>query len=247
VRGTYGIYFDVPNYNGFFDNRPGNGGAVGVQANLTGATPVVNVSNSFYQWETGVDPFSTASGPAAQGLATISPNFRTPYIQNFNLNTEYQISRNTILQLGYVGSLGRRLFDLIDINQAKPGSGLANGSTTTATLQAGRPYYNNALIAKAKSIGAINQLESEATSNYNSAQILLRTSDYHGLTAQGSYTYGHALDVVSGTRGFAPHNSLNLGGDYGNADFDVRHTFNGYIVYEVPKFTDHFKLLTAGW
>jgi hypothetical protein len=119
VRGTYGIYFDIPNYNGFFfDNRPGNGGAVGVQANPTGATPVVNVSNSFYQWETGVDPFSTASGPAAQGLATISPNFRTPYIQNFNLNTEYQINRNTILQLGYVGSLGRRLFDLIDMSVA---------------------------------------------------------------------------------------------------------------------------------
>jgi hypothetical protein len=247
VRGTYGIYFDVPNYNGFFDNRPGNGGAVGVQANPTGATPVVNVSNSFYQWQTGVDPFSTASGPAAQGLATISPNFRTPYIQNFNLNTEYLLNRNTILQLGYVGSLGRRLFDLIDINQAQLGSGLANGSTTTATLQAGRPYYNDTSIANAKSIGAINQLESEGTSNYNSAQVMLRTSNHHGLTAQGSYTYGHALDVVSGTRGFAPQNSRNLGGDYGNADFDVRHTFNGYVVYEVPKFTDHAKRLTSGW
>jgi hypothetical protein len=247
VRGTYGIYFDVPNYNGFFDNRPGNGGAVGVQANPTGATPVVNVSNSFYQWQTGVDPFSTASGPAAQGLATISQNFRTPYVQNFNLNTEYQIGPNTILQVGYVGSLGRRLFDLIDINQAKPGSGLANGSTTTATLQAGRPYYSNPLLANAPKIGAINQLESEATSNYNSAQVSLRTSGYHGLTAQGSYTYGHALDVVSGTRGFAPQNSQRLAGDYGNADFDVRHTFNGYIVYEVPKFTGHLKRLTSGW
>jgi hypothetical protein len=247
VRGTYGVYFDAPNYNGFFDNRPGNGGAVGVQANPTGATPVVNVSNSFYQWQTGLDPFSTASGPAAQGLATISPNFRTPYVQNFNLNTEYQINRSTILQVGYVGSLGRRLFDLIDINQAKPGSGLANGSTTTATLQAGRPYNNNPQLANAPKIGAINQLESEATSNYNSAQILLRTSGYHGLTAQGSYTFGHALDVVSGTRGFAPQNSLRLAGDYGNADFDVRHTFNGYVVYEVPKFTDHLKRLTGGW
>jgi hypothetical protein len=247
IRGTYGIYFDVPNYNGFFDNRPGNGGAVGVQANPTGATPVVNVSNSFYQWQTGVDPFSTASGPAAQGLATISPNFRTPYVQNFNLDTQYQVNRNTILQLSYVGSLGRRLFDLIDINQAAPGSGLANGTTTTATLQAGRPYFGNTAIAKARTIGAINQLESEGTSNYNSAQVMLRTSNYHGLTAQGSYTFGHALDVVSGTRGFAPQNSRNLGGDYGNADFDVRHTFNGYIVYEVPKFTDHAKLLTSGW
>lgn len=49
VRGTYGIYFDAPNFNGFFDNRPGNGGAVGVQANPTGATPVQNVSPT-HEW-----------------------------------------------------------------------------------------------------------------------------------------------------------------------------------------------------
>ena len=76
---------------------------------------------------------------------------------------------------------------------------------------------------------------------------MLRTSNFHGLTAQGSYTYGHALDVISGTRGLAPQDSTNLGGEYGNSDFDVAHTFNGYIVYEVPKFTDRMKLLTSGW
>ena len=213
-----------------------------MQANPTGATPVLNLSRNFYQWTTGVDPFVGASVPSAFGLATISPNFRTAYVQNFNLNTQYQVSRNTILQVSYVGSVGRRLFDLIDINQAKPGSG-----TTIATLQPGRPYYTNTAIPNAKIIAAINQIESEGTSNYNSAQVMLRTSNYHGLTAQGSYTYGHALDVVSGTRGFAPQDSTNLGGEYGNADFDVKHTFNGYFVYEVPKFTEHLKMLTNGW
>jgi len=243
IRGTYGIFFDAINFNGFFDNRPGNGGAVGVQANPTGATPVLNVSPSFYQWQTGVDPFTTgAGGPTVFGLATISPSFRTAYIQNFNLNMEYQVSQNTILQVGYVGSLGRRLFDLIDINQARPGA----GSTATA-LQPRRPYYSSTIIPNAKVIAAINQVESEGTSNYNSAQLMLRTSNFHGLTAQGSYTYGHALDVISGTRGLAPQDSTNLGGEYGNSDFDVAHTFNGYIVYEVPKFTDRMKLLTSGW
>jgi hypothetical protein len=243
IRGTYGVFFDAINFNGFFDNRPGNGGAVGVQANPTGATPVLNVSPSFYQWKTGVDPFTTgAGGQTVFGLATISPSFRTAYIQNFNLNTEYQVSRNTILQVGYVGSLGRRLFDLIDINQARPGAG-----STTAALQPRRPYYSAANITNAKVIAAINQTESEGTSNFNSAQVMLRTSNFHGLTAQGSYTFGHALDVISGTRGLAPQDSTNLGGEYGNSDFDIKHTFNGYIVYEVPKFTDRMKLLTSGW
>ena len=231
IRGTYGIFFDAINFNGFFDNRPGNGGASGVQANYTGPTPVRNVSPAFYQWQTGVNPFTGSSGaPSVYGLATVDPNFRTAYVQNFNTNIEYQVSRNTLLTVGYVGSLGRRLFNLIDINQARPGIG-----NSTAVLQPRRPYYNNTAIANRTIIAAINQIESEGSSNYNSFQASLRTSAFHGLTAQGSYTYGHALDVVSGTRGFAPQDSANLAGEYGNSDFDVRHTFNGYAVYEAPQ------------
>jgi hypothetical protein len=243
VRGTYGLFFDAINFNGFFDNRPGNGGAAGVQANPTGATPVENVSPSYYQWQTNVDPFTTgAGGQTVFGLATIAPNFRTAYIQNFNLNTQYEVSHNTILQVGYVGSLGRRLFNLVDINQATPGIG-----ATAAALQPRRPYYTNTTITNAKIIAAVNQSESEGTSNYNSLQAMIRTSNFHRFTAQASYTYGHSFDIVSGTRGYAPQNSANIAGEYGSSDFDVRHTFNGYIVYEAPQIGHSLPVLTKGW
>ncbi|SEG67195.1 Carboxypeptidase regulatory-like domain-containing protein [Bryocella elongata] len=244
VRGTYGIFFDAINFNGFFDNRPGNGAAAGVQANPTGATPVETLTATYYQWQNGVNPFSGAASPSVFGLATVDPNFRTAYVQNFNTNLEYQLGRNTVFQAGYVGSLGRRLFQLIDINQATLSP---TGTTATANVQTRRPYYTAANITNAKSIAAINDISSIGTSNYNSLQLSIRTSGFHGLTAQGSYTYGHALDTVSGTRGFAPQNSYNVAGEYGNADFDVRNTFNGYVVYEAPKFTEKLKLLTQGW
>jgi hypothetical protein len=235
LRGTYGIYYDLPNLNGFFDNRPGNGASAGVQANNIGTSPVFTVSkSSAYQITPGVDPLPT--GPAATyGVSTVSPGFRNAYLQNFNLNSEYQLGRNTILQVGYVGSLGRRLFDLRDINQAGTNS-------TGSTVQSTRPYY-----FQFPAFAAINQYESKAGSNYHSLQSMIRTSNYHGLTAQAAYTYGHSLDNVSGTRGFAPQNSLDLSAEYGNADFDVRHTFNGYVVYEVPKFTERWKPVTNGW
>jgi Carboxypeptidase regulatory-like domain len=242
VHGAYGLYFDVLNFNGFFDNRPGNGGAAGVQANPAGTTPVVNVSIANYQWQTNVDPFTNASGPTAQGLATISNKFRTAYIENFDLNTQYQLNPNTLFEVSYVGSLGHRLFNLRDINMALPGT--PNGTAAELTR---RPYYTDSAIANAKVIGAINQVESEGSSNFNSLQVMLRTSGFHGLTAQGSYTYGHALDVVSGTRGFAPQNSNNLAGEYGNSDFDVRHTFDGYLVYDAPQIGHEAPLLTKGW
>ena len=236
VRGTYGIYYDLPNLNGFFDNRPGNGASVGVQANNTGPNPVFTVSkSSAYQILPGINPFPSTGAAATFGVSTVDPGFRNAYVHNFNLNTQYQLGRNSILQVGYVGALGRRLFNLVDINQASPNS-------TGSTQQSTRPYFS-----KFPSFAAINQYESKAGSNFHSLQAMIRTSSFHGLTAQAAYTYGHSLDNVSGTRGFAPQNSLNLSGEYGNADFDTRHTFNAYAVYEVPKFTEHWKLLTSGW
>lgn len=234
VRGTYGVFFDLPNLNGFFDNRPGNGGSVGVQANRAGSDPVFTVSNSSpFAIVTDVDPLPSSNATTTFGAATVSKDFRTAYIQNFNLNTEYQLSPRTIVQVGYVGSLGRRLFNLRDINQA---------ATGTSVVQSSRPYYG-----QFPALAAINQFESSAGSNYHSLQAQIRTSGWHGLTAQASYTYGHALDNVSATRGYAPQDSNNLAAEYGNALFDVKHTFNGYIVYEVPTFTEHAKLLTKGW
>jgi hypothetical protein len=243
LRGTYGLYYDAPNFNGFFDNRPGNGGAVGVQGNNTGSTPVRNVSPTFYQWQTGVNPFNITPGPSTIfGLASVSPRFHTAYIQNFNLNTEYQISKSTIFTVGYVGSIGRRLFNLSDINQARPGT--VNSAASEVTR---RPIYTSKAVANYATIGALNEIQSEGSSSYHSLQASIRTTGFHGLTAQGSYTYGHALDVISSTRGLAPQDSANLAGDYGNADFDVRHTFNGYVVYEVPQFTHSLTILTKGW
>jgi hypothetical protein len=243
VRGTYGLFYDAPNFNGFFDNRPGNNGAVGVQANNTGATPVFNVSRTFYQWQTNAVVFPTAPSTATpQGFASVSPRFHTAYVQNFGLNMQYQVSKNTLATIAYAGATGRRLFNLSDINQAQPG--VDNSAAGELTR---RPIYQNKTVANYSFMGAVNEIQSEGSSSYHSLQGTLRTAGYHGLTAQGSYTYGHALDVISSTRGLAPQNSYNLSGDYGNADFDVRHTFNGYIVYEVPKFSSKFTALTQGW
>ncbi|WP_260703401.1 TonB-dependent receptor [Edaphobacter flagellatus] len=255
VRGTYGLFFDLPNLNGFFDNRPGNGASVGVQANDAGPNPVFTVSkNTPFVIATGVDPLpSSPTSGAIFGVSTVSPSFKNAYLQNFNLNTEYQLSRSTIVQLGYVGSVGRHLFNVRDINQAAPSAspntsvnastGAPCGSSTNCVtaLQYSRPYFS-----KFPTFAAINQFESSAGSNYSSLQAMIRTSGFHGLTAQGSYTYGHGLDNVSGTRNLSPQDSRNLAGEYGNADFDTRHTFNGYIVYEIPTFGS-FKPLTQGW
>ena len=44
-------------------------------------------------------------------------NIKTPYMENYNLNIQQQISSKVMLQVGYVGSQGHRLFRFVDLNQ----------------------------------------------------------------------------------------------------------------------------------
>lgn len=241
IRGNYGLYFDSPAFNGFGDNSAANGGtARGLQGNPVGTPPVVNVTQRNQKWSTGVNPFAgAAASSSTTGLFSVDPNLKMAYSHNFTLNTEYQVSRNTLVTVGYVGALGRHLYNLLDINQPTPGA--------IATQQTRRPYYNSTLVANAKTIGIVNQVSSGGTSNYSALLASIKTSGYHGLTGQVSYTYGHALDVISGFRSSTPMNSYNLAADYGSSDFDVRHTLNAYLVYEAPQIGHSLPVLTKGW
>ena len=85
-------------------------------------------------------------------------------------------------------------------------------------------------------------------SNYNGLNLSFQHRFARGLQMQANYTYGHALDTVSNggfnpfiANGFGnsilnPANDTNLRSlNYGNADYDTRHSFNMNYVYEIPK------------
>jgi hypothetical protein len=66
-------------------------------------------------------PAAPALTPAATrqvSLDLMSPNLQTGYVQQFNLNIQRQIARNTILDVGYVGNRGVKLFQQINLNQS---------------------------------------------------------------------------------------------------------------------------------
>ncbi len=153
---------------------------------------------------------------------------------NFNLNIQKSLAKGILLQVGYVGGLGRHLLDGLDINAGQPGS---------ANLQASRPYYS-----EFPNYGNINQLETVGNSNYNALQAILRTSSWHGLSSTATYTWSHSLD--DGTDSFysaLPQNNYNLRGDYGNSDFDQRHNFTANAIYDIPGLSHGPRRLTNGW
>jgi outer membrane receptor protein involved in Fe transport len=226
VRAGAGLYYDTPNLNPFLDNRPGNGAPNGVEGNPGGPNPVNTATAIPQTWQTGVDPFT--QGTPSNSLFSIAKNFVPSHNMNYNIQVEQSLSNKLVAQLGYVGSEGRHLLSILDINQAALGGGA-------------RPYA-----VQFPDVTFINQIESIGTSNYNSLQATIRASGFHGLTAQAAYTWSHSFDEVTAYRGALPQDSTNFKGDYGPSDFDNRNIFDALITYEVPG-AAKWKPLTHGW
>lgn len=235
VRGGYGIFYDIPAVSFFVSNGGGNGAASGIGNNPGGPSPVYSLSLGGYNLTKDAPVFGTANPAPPFGVFAVDQNFATPYVQNFNLNVQRQLARATVLQVGYVGSIGTKLALTRNINAPLPG--------TTGTAQSRRPF--NTLYP---TFGSISLLETTATSSYNSLQISLVQNNWHGLSGSFAYTLGHAIDTSSEARSTLPANSYDIRSERGNSSFDVRHTFRGSFTYDIPVFFDVLpKKLTQGW
>ena len=253
IRAGYGLGYDNPNIVNFLNSRfSSNGGAFGVEDNPAGDNIAVDTTPSVGTIPSGAamgsaifpnafttqkqcisSPSIVQAGCSSVNVFSIAPNLRPGYVENYNLNVQRSLGNGLIGQIGYVGSEGRRLRDLVDINQAGLGSG---GANTT------RPYSS-----KYPNYGVINQIQSNGTSNYNALQATLRVANWHGLTSQVAYTWAHSLDEFSQITLWNPQNSFCQKCEYSNSDFDVRNTAVTYFTYMIPGASRGSKLLTEGW
>ena len=210
------------------------------------------------------DPFANAPPSSSFPLVQIGQpidqlvvdrNNRTPYVQQFNASIQYEMTRNTTLQLAYVGSRGVKLLDTVFPNQARIASvshpivNAVNGETITDNTAA-----NAGLRAPFQGVDPfafqLNQTSGEST--YHSLQIVLCRHWLRGLQFTAGYTYSKSMDNGSDSGGGAnADGTINRGGGgdtgtvWGNqlaphanrglSDFDVTHRFVASFVWELPK------------
>ena len=251
IRGGIGLYYDTPNLNALLSQNPGNGGAIGLQGNPAGPSPVLTLSIPKEVIVPGQLLAPASANPATScvvnastvnpcGLFSVNQDFKTPHSLNYSLNLQQALGQKAVAQIGYVGSQARHLLLLRDINQPALNSDGVN--VDPLVQQESRPFYS-----AYPNYGAINQLGSDGIANYNSLQVLLRTQSWRGLTSQASYTWGHNLDDGTQYRNVLPQDSTNIKGDYGNSDYDVRHTFSAYLNYAIPGLASGPRWLSHGW
>jgi hypothetical protein len=264
VRGGYGIFYDRPNmrlYNLQLFNMPYEMMATALltpnsnpffQVPLPSAFPL-NLSNTTYFPYGGYPAYLNMTSYLLHGatLTTAVPatgvypdlhDWSIPYVQSFNLGVQTSFARNWMLDLGYVGSLGRKFPRLFSFNQAQNPygvfglfpSGLFFPSTAGSL---GGPFFPGFSNLTAPGVGSF-LMESNSNSNYNSLQATLNKRFSHGLQMLLSYTWSHSMDDYSGSDvsdiGVVPGNMVNEQSNYATSDFDRRHRFVASYLYNLP-------------
>jgi hypothetical protein len=207
-----------------------------------------------------------AGSPAFGGSFTLPDAFgvdqklRTPYMQNFNLNLQQELTRHMVFEIGYVGSNGHKLLRFRDINQPT----LAqiqqfDYATASGFNPANSPNNGNvagcfcAPRAMSNAFFFLNYEEGSANSNYHSLQTSWKINDWHGLTSTVNYTWSHSIDDASDGEDYVPNASQPdnsqalIASNRGNSNFDVRNRFTWNFIYQIPTLSSSWKRLTGGW
>jgi Carboxypeptidase regulatory-like domain/TonB-dependent Receptor Plug Domain/TonB dependent receptor len=177
-------------------------------------------------------------------------NIKTPYMENYNLNVQQQLSSKAVLQIGYVGSQGHRLWRFFDISQ--PSTAQINAADVACNCindfsGAARPLNGNPYDA----FYVLNE-NSTGSSNYNALQASLRINGWHGVTSIVNYVYSKSLDNSSDGEDFEPNaaqpqDSTRPQLEYGPSNFNLPHRFTWIFGYELPKMSGGMQRLKNGW
>ena len=265
VRGGAGIFFG--NVAGNEWNQPGNAQPFAIRPEQ-GEGPLSSITN-FYSTPGdfpttaaggGLFPYTyTPSKPtfvAGPGGATeaISPQFKYPYVYQFNLSVQRQLPGRVALTAAYVAALSRHLPNFIDANYA-PYSTAFGAPSTSATSVADRRQFDPCVGACPTGAAAINygptvlgasitDLLSDLTGSYHSLQISATKQLSRSFSAGGNYVWSHAIDTFEpdadglsspqdsgyfGAPFTASNNSLGaIGGgmqeEYGSMSADIRNS-----------------------
>jgi len=262
VRAGWGLFYDAFSQDIFLGHIPYNCAFCPGPA-YSGVGPAAISFASLSGNNLGAGDVFASPSPLGDFFGA-DPNIRTPYIQNFNLNVQQQVGSKAVVQLGYVGSRGTKLFRFRDLNQPTQAQITAFDLGQCATWGQTAPNCFiggfdgpdgvdfNVPRTAFPNFFYVNQEESTANSNYNSLQASLRMSGWHGLTSQTNFVWSHSIDNASDSDDFIPNasqpnNSFNTAAERGNSSFDIRRRFSWNLGYELPKHGGNLAKLKDGW
>jgi hypothetical protein len=183
----------------------------------------------------------------------LDKNFRAPVADQFSLEVQRELDRDTVLRIGYVGTKGSGLFQTLDGNPRKLCSAVPiriDDPTTGDFTVLGCPRVD-------PSAGAIRLYANTASSIYHSLQLSVERRSKNGLGAGAHYTWSSFIDTASDTfnssvRGEVAiaQNSFDRSAERARSTYDRPQRFTVNAVYELPFYrrqTSALGYFLGGW
>jgi hypothetical protein len=271
VRGGYGLYY----------GRITNGNLLNVR--LSTGSPNGQFTTTFKpaaQGVTATNPLGTIpAGPqfpnivasaAAAGAPSsffFASNLRNPEVQEFDLSVSHQLTQGTVVQLSYLGGLGRELPNFLDVN-LNPAT-VENVTITVSDTAGAGPIPNgtqfvvptytsygntNLFGAAATSFSTITEMLSNINSSYNAMAFEVTNRSLKSVQFDFNYTWSHSLDfaqqantTTETNNWYDPYSNPRI--NYGNSTWDIPNRLVGYALWKLPNVhTQSFlKYLSNDW
>ncbi len=121
IRMHYGFFYDrmIGATTSFVDgSTPGFSQSIPVRPNSSG-TSDVRVGDGLELPQQPPAPVLTLATTRSQQLGLFNPELRTGYVHHYGLTIQRELMRNTVLEAGYVGTRGVKLFFDRNLNQLR--------------------------------------------------------------------------------------------------------------------------------
>jgi hypothetical protein len=241
VRGSFGIY-DVDPFPGYFllqQNQAGPFLVFKSVTDTTNASPLIFPNGGFVPGGGGTVLANSLTSKLSESTVEGSP--RRTYVDEWGLTIQRQITSDTSLTVGYVGSHGLHLLTRGDDGNmaGAPGSAFPYITTPYGYLFANPNNVANTPVNPA--LGVIRYIYWNGSAHYNGLNVNLEKKFSHGLQFQVAYTFSKSLDDTSQTiAGDTFGNGINSPwwflpqAFFGPSDFNVAHTLSINALYTIP-------------
>jgi hypothetical protein len=221
IRGGVGIFYDRYNDDQIFQLRE--------------APPVTNTFTTFFSTINELLRSQLRQNPAQ--VVSLQRDFRPPTVYNWSFGVQQDIGFGTVLDVAYVGNVGRHLLQRRSLNALPYGTRFQASAIDTTT---GSPLPDNFLRPN-PGYADILYAEFASTSNYHSLQTSVNKRFSKNLTFGTAWTWSKSMGMVNANNdAINPFINYRVR-NYGKLSNDRTHNFVLNYIYEFPRLSAKWK------